>query len=172
VVNGGESGAPGAPSADEWAEAKRDPTSMSSLGGAEAAISAVLLQKVIDALRAGVPNEACGVLVSDRPWSEGGAAARWVSMRNAAESPYRYLIDADEQLKVWMQLDAADEVVWAIVHSHVASEARPSQTDVGLAAYPESLYVIASLADFDHPTVRAWSIVEGAVSEVSLLVTE
>jgi proteasome lid subunit RPN8/RPN11 len=170
VVSGGEPEA--LPTAEEWAQIKRDPSSRSDGAGAEAAISAALLQEVIDALRAGVPNEACGVLVSSRYWDDGGAAQRWVSMRNAAQSPYRYLIDAQEQLKVWMELDDADEVVWAIVHSHVASPAQPSQTDIGLAAYPDSLYVICSLSDFDHPHVRAWTIVDGAVSEVALLVTE
>ena len=82
------------------------------------------------------------------------------------------MIDAQEQLRVWTELDDADEVVWAIVHSHVASPARPSQTDVGLAYYPDSLYVVCSLTDFEHPDVRAWSITEGAMSEVALLVTE
>ena len=167
MVNGGD----GEPSADEWAAVKRDALSVAS-SGTSASISANLLQEVIDALRAGVPNEACGILVSERYWADGGVAARWVSLRNAAESPYRYMIDAQEQLKVWTQLDDADEVVWAIVHSHVASLARPSQTDIGLAFYPDSLYIIVSLTDFDHPTAQAWSIVGGDVTEVGLLVTE
>ena len=160
------------PSAEEWAAAKRDPASVSSAGGAEAAIPAAVLQEAIDALRAGVPNEACGVLVSDRYWAEGGSALRWVEMRNAAASPYRYMIDADEQFKVWMELEDGGEVVWAIVHSHVASPARPSQTDVGLAFYPESLYVVVSLTDIEHPEARAWAIADGVVAEVALLVTE
>jgi len=159
------------PTPEEWAEVKRDGAPVVPTG-AHASISAVLLQEVIDALRAGVPNEACGILVSDHHWNEGGAALRWVGLRNAAASPYRYMIDPQEQLKVWTQLDEADEVVWGIVHSHVASEARPSQTDVGLAYYPDSLYVVCSLTDFEHPTVRAWSIVDGAVLEVGLAVTE
>lgn len=159
------------PTNDEWAKVKRDPSSVRSTS-AHAPIPAVLLQEVIDTLRAGVPNEACGILVSDRYWAEGGVALRWIGMRNAAESPYRYMIDPQEQFKVWTQLDDADEVVWGIVHSHVASEAKPSQTDVGLAFYPDSLYVVCSLTEFELPTVRAWSIVDGAVSEVSLLVTE
>jgi proteasome lid subunit RPN8/RPN11 len=82
------------------------------------------------------------------------------------------LIDPQEQFEVWTQLDDANEVVWAIVHSHVSSPARPSQTDVGLAFYPDSLYVVVSLSDMDAPDARAWSIVEGAVTEVALLVTE
>ena len=128
-----------------------------------------LQDELLDALRAGAPNEACGILVSDRYWADGGVAKRWISLRNAAESPYRYLIDPQEQLRVWMDLDDADEVVWAIVHSHVASPARPSQTDVGLAYYPDSLYVVCSLTTMDEPDLRAWSIVDGAVSEVGLL---
>lgn len=159
------------PSPEEWAAVKRDPSSVVG-GGGEAAIPAALLQEVLDALRAGVPNEACGVLVSDQYWAAGGAALRWVSMRNAAESPYRYMIDAQEQLRVWTELDDADEVVWAIVHSHVASPPRPSQTDVGLAFYPDSLYVVVSLSEMERPDARAWSIVDGVVTEVALLVTE
>jgi proteasome lid subunit RPN8/RPN11 len=159
------------PTPEEWAEVKRDASSVRT-SSAHASISAVLLQEVIDGLRVGVPNEACGVLVSDNYWADGGSALRWIGLRNAAESPYRYLIDPQEQLEVWTRLDDADEVVWGIVHSHVASEAKPSQTDVGLAFYPDSLYIVCSLTDFDHPTVRAWSIVDGAVSEVSLVVTE
>ena len=155
------------PSPDEWAAIKRD---AQSVGESEesAALPANVRAEVLDALRAGVPNEACGILVSDRYWAAGGVATRWVSLRNAAESPYRYLIDPHEQLRVWMELDDADEVVWAIVHSHVASPARPSQTDIGLAYYPNSLYIVCSLTNKDEPDLRAWSIVDGAVSEVEL----
>ena len=159
------------PTADEWAAVKREPEAV-GVFTESASIRAALLQELIDAARAGVPNEACGLLVSDRVLGDGGAPTRYIALRNAAESPYRYLIDPDEQLKVWIELDDADEVLWAIVHSHVASPAVPSATDVGLAFYPDSLYVIVSLADDKAPTVRAWSIRDGAVSEVALAVTE
>jgi [CysO sulfur-carrier protein]-S-L-cysteine hydrolase len=166
VVSDGDS----LPTAEEWAAIKKDAASVES-STATAVVPAAVLTELVDALRAGVPNEACGILVSDRSWSDGGAATRWVGLRNAAESPYRYMIEAQEQLKVWMELDDADEVVWAIVHSHVASPARPSQTDIGLAFYPDSLYIVCSLTDLDHPDVRAWSIVDGVVSEIALTVT-
>ena len=96
-----------------------------------------------------------------------GQPTRFLGLRNAAASPYRYLIDPDEQLRVMLQIDDADEVVWGIVHSHVASPPEPSATDVGLAAYPDALYLICSLAGAT-PVVRAWSIRDGAVSEVVL----
>ena len=157
------------PTPDEWAAAKREPSDeVVTAAVAHASMSAELLQEVIDAARAGLPNESCGLLVADRYAADGASPTRYVPLRNAAESPYRYLIDSAEQLKVWMELDDADEVVWAIVHSHVASPARPSATDVGLAFYPDSLYLICSLAEPDHPVVRAWSIRDGMVSEVQL----
>lgn len=158
------------PTPQEWEAAKRDARSRKTSSRLRTTMSADLLQEVIDAARGGVPNEACGLLVSDRYVADGGAPLRYVALRNAAESPYRYLIDPQEQLRVWMALEDADEVVWAIVHSHVASAAEPSATDVGLAFFPESLYVICSLANPDAPAVRAWSIVDGAVTEVPLAV--
>jgi len=105
--------------------------------------------------------------VADRVAEEGGVPTRFVGMRNAAASPYRYLMDPAEQLRVLLEIDDADEVVWAIVHSHVASPPRPSATDIGLATYPDSLYLLCSLAA-EPPDVRAWTIVGGAVNEVVL----
>jgi proteasome lid subunit RPN8/RPN11 len=88
-------------------------------------------------------------------------------MRNAAASPYRYLMDPQEQLRVMLEVDDADEAVWAIVHSHVASPPRPSATDIGLAAYPDALYLLCSFSS-EPPDLRAWTIVGGAVNEVVL----
>ena len=45
----------------------------------------------------------------------------------------------------------------------------PSATDVGLAYYPDSLYLICSLAEA-APVVRAWSIRNDTVLEVPLSV--
>ena len=118
-------------------------------------------------LRSAAPNEGCGVLVADRVAEDGGVPNRFVGMRNVAESPYRYLMDPMEQLELLEQIDEQDEVVWAIVHSHVASPPYPSPTDIGLAAFPEAIYLLASFA-FEPPELRAWTIVDGAVNEVVL----
>ncbi len=96
-------------------------------------------------------------------------------MRNRAASPFRYEIDSEDLLRATIETDDADEVFWAIVHSHIASPARPSPTDIGLAFYPDALYVLVSL----HPDeadavtgaagIRAWRIVDGQVHEVSIV---
>jgi proteasome lid subunit RPN8/RPN11 len=134
---------------------------------ASAALPAPIREVLIDWLRGALPDEGCGLLISDRSAEDGGLPGRFVGMRNAAASPYRYLMDPEEQLRVLLEVDDADEVVWAIVHSHVASPSRPSVTDIGLATYPDALYLICSFAG-EPPDLRAWTIVDGAVNEVVL----
>ena len=143
-------------------------------GPASVAMPAALLQALVDHARAGYPNEACGIVVGDRPAAEGGVPLRFVPTRNAAASPYRYEIDSRELYDLTVATDDADETFWAIVHSHVASPARPSPTDIGLAFYPDALYVLVSLAADEAPaapgmpSVRAWRIVDREVSEVAI----
>ncbi|MFV2063314.1 MAG: Mov34/MPN/PAD-1 family protein [Chloroflexota bacterium] len=134
---------------------------------ASAALPAALRDELIDWLRGGLPNEGCGVLVGDRVAEDGGLPTRFEGMRNTAVSPYRYLMDPEEQLRVMLEIDDNDEVVWGIVHSHVASPPVPSTTDVGLAAYPDALYLICSFSD-EPPLLRAWTVIDGAVNEVVL----
>jgi proteasome lid subunit RPN8/RPN11 len=134
---------------------------------ASAALPASLRQELVAWCRDGLPNEACGLLVGPRPAEDGGIPNRFIGLRNVAASPYRYLIDPDEQLRVMLAIDDADEVIWGIVHSHVASAAAPSMTDVGLAQYPDAVYVICSFAE-DPPEVRGWTIRDGVVGEVVL----
>jgi proteasome lid subunit RPN8/RPN11 len=97
-----------------------------------------------------------------------------VPTQNAASSPYRYEIDSIELLAVTLEAERNDEEIWGIVHSHTASPARPSPTDIGLAFYPDSLYLLVSLAETEvdpatgEPGIRAWRILDGEVFEVEL----
>ena len=147
-------------------------------GPASVTLPATMIQAMIDHARAEAPNEACGVIIGDRPASDGGRALRWHAARNKAASPFRYELDPDELYRLTVDTDDADETFWAIVHSHTHTQARPSTTDVAQAFYPEALYVVVSLASTVDdpetaaglPTVRAWRIVDGDAFEVELLV--
>ena len=147
-------------------------------GPVAAAIPATMIQALIDHARAGVPDEACGLIVGDRPAAAGGRALRWEPVRNAAASAYRYEIHPDDLYRLTVATDDADEVFWGIVHSHTHTPAVPSPTDIGLAFYPDALYILVSLAEDEEdvgtalPSVRAWRIVDGAVHEVALDVVE
>jgi len=134
---------------------------------ASARIPAPVRDELVAWLRAARPNEGWGVLVAARIAEDGGVPARFMGMRNAAASPYRYYPEPEELLRVMLEIDDADEVVWGVVHSHVGSAPIPSATDVGLATYPDAVYVIASFAT-EPPELRAWTIVAGAVNEVVL----
>jgi proteasome lid subunit RPN8/RPN11 len=138
-------------------------------GPASVTIPAELVQALVDHARAEDPNEACGLIVGDGPAATGGRALRFEPTRNRAASPYRYEIHPDDLLRLTIATDDADEVFWGIVHSHVRSPAFPSPTDVGLAFYPDALYVLVSLAD-DEPALGAFRIVDGGIHPVELLV--
>ena len=130
-----------------------------------------LVEAIVAHARAEDPNEACGLVIGDRPAGEGGRPLRFEPTRNQAASPYRYEIHPDDLLRLTIATDDADEVFWAIVHSHVRSPAYPSPTDVGLALYPDALYVLVSLAEAE-PALGAYRIVDGAIHAVELLVGE
>jgi [CysO sulfur-carrier protein]-S-L-cysteine hydrolase len=124
--------------------------------------------------RAEYPNESAGLIIGDGPAAAGGRALRFEATRNKAASPLRYEIDPDDLYRLTVATDDADEAFWAIVHSHTHTPAVPSPTDIGLAFYPDALYLLVSLSDEEAdpatgaPSVRAWRIVEGEVHEVSL----
>jgi len=107
-----------------------------------------------------LPNEACGLLAG-----RDGRVEHFYPMRNADQSPSTYRLDPTEQLRVFNEIEEAGLDLGGIFHSHTRSEAYPSPTDLHQAFYPEARYVLVSLADRDHPAVRAYSIVDGAVSE-------
>jgi proteasome lid subunit RPN8/RPN11 len=139
-------------------------------GPASVTLPADFVQAMVDHARADYPNEACGVIVGDRPAAEGGMALRWVPMRNEYASPLRYRINAEDLYPVLVEVDDADDrAFWAIVHSHVRSAAYPSPTDVGQAVFPDALYLLVSL-EADEPALGAFRIVDGTIFPVELLV--
>ena len=133
------------------------------------AISSVLYEKIVAHARADHPDEACGVIAgpagSDRP-------ERFIAMLNAERSPTFYRFDSLEQLRVWREMDDRDEEPVVIYHSHTATEAYPSRTDVGLAAEPDAHYVLVSTRDPGQDEVRSYRIVDGVVTEEPVTIVE
>ncbi|HSU02905.1 MAG TPA: M67 family metallopeptidase [Nocardioides sp.] len=123
------------------------------------------------------PDEACGVVAgpegSDRP-------ERFIPMVNAAGSPTFYEFDSTELLALYKDMDARDEEPVVIYHSHTATEAYPSRTDIGLASEPNAHYVLVSTRDcFDEAggnsdgpvEFRSYRIIDGAVTEEDVTIT-
>jgi proteasome lid subunit RPN8/RPN11 len=142
-------------------------------GPAEVFVPPSIREAIVAQARAEYPNESCGLILGDTPAGEGGVALEYVPARNKAASPYRYEIDPADLLRLTIETDDADQVFWGIVHSHTHTPAVPSPTDIGLAFYPESLYLLVSLSDDEAgsdgaPSLRAWRIVGGQVHEVEI----
>ena len=132
-------------------------------------IRADLVAAMVDHARADHPDEACGVIAgpegSDRP-------ERFIAMVNAERSPTFYRFDSGEQLKVWRGMDAADEAPIVIYHSHTATEAYPSRTDISYASEPDAHYVLVSTRDPEHHELRSYRIVDGVVTEEPVTVVD
>ena len=133
----------------------------------------VIRRDLVDAMvahaRRDHPDEACGVIAgpdgADRP-------ERLIEMENAERSPTFYRFDSGEQLRVWRAMDAADEVPAVIYHSHTATEAYPSRTDVSFASEPDAHYVLISTRDPEEHELRSYRIVDGIITEEEIDVVE
>jgi [CysO sulfur-carrier protein]-S-L-cysteine hydrolase len=112
------------------------------------------------------PDEACGVVAgpagSDR-------AERFIAMDNAERSPTFYRFDSMEQFQVWKEMDDRDEEPVVIYHSHTATEAYPSRTDISYASEPNAHYVLVSTRDADAE-FRSYRIIDGKVTEEEVTV--
>ena len=125
-------------------------------------ISQALLDKVIAHARDEHPDEACGIIAGP---AGSGRPQRFIAMMNAERSPTFYRFDSMEQLKVWREMDDRDEEPVVIYHSHTATEAYPSRTDISYAMEPAAHYLLVSTADPDRAEVRSFLIADGVVTE-------
>ena len=119
------------------------------------------------------PDEACGVVIgpegSDLP-------TRLLRMINAERSPTFFRFEPQEQFALYKEMSRTGEEIVVVYHSHTATEAYPSRTDISLASEPQAHYVIVSTATsgaLGGPvSVRSFRIVDGAVTEEEIQVTE
>ena len=132
-------------------------------------------QELVDALvahaRTDHPDEACGVIAgpagSDEP-------IRHIPMVNAARSTTFYEFETHDLLKLYRELDANNEDPVVIYHSHTATEAYPSRTDIAYASEPFAHYVLISTRESgteDGPyEFRSFRIVDGQVTEEEVVI--
>jgi [CysO sulfur-carrier protein]-S-L-cysteine hydrolase len=132
-------------------------------------IDADLQAAIIAHARRDHPDEACGVIAgpagSDSP-------RRFIMMQNAERSPTFYRFDSLEQLRVWREMDDNDEEAVVIYHSHTATQAYPSRTDISYASEPQAHYVLVSTRDESQTEFRSYRITGADVTEEPVHVTE
>ncbi len=124
-------------------------------------VNGVLLDEMLAHVAGLWPEEACG-LVGGRD----GRAVRLYPVENTRHSPVAFEMDPLQQIKAMLAMEAEGLELIAIYHSHPDGPARPSATDVANAYYPDAVQLIISLADRARPSVRAFTIIDGVVTEV------
>jgi proteasome lid subunit RPN8/RPN11 len=122
-----------------------------------------MLDAIVKHAREGAPNEACGLIAA-----ADGRAVKFYPIRNADASPVHYNMDSQEQLQAMLDMDDNNWELGGIYHSHTHTRAQPSATDVELAAYPEALYIIVSLAYEPDVEVRGFHIKGGVIEDAAL----
>jgi len=119
------------------------------------------------------PDEACGVVAG--PLGE-DRAERFIPMVNAAGSPTFYEFESMELLNLYKEMDDRDEEPVVVYHSHTATEAYPSRTDISLAGEPNAHYVLVSTREHGNSEgpveFRSYRIVDGVVTEEEVSVVE
>jgi proteasome lid subunit RPN8/RPN11 len=135
-------------------------------------ISQALVDAMVAHAKADHPDEACGVIAGP---AETGEPSRAIPMTNAARSPTFYEFDPGELLRLYRDLDERDEVPIVVYHSHTATEAYPSRTDIALAAEPEAHYVLISTREHGNDPgpveLRSFRLIDGEVTEEEVQVT-
>ena len=125
-------------------------------------IPAAVRDEIVGHARAGLPNEACGILAG-----RDGRVERFFPAESDEPSPYYYRIEARDQIRIMNAIEDAGLDLVGIYHSHTSSPAYPSRTDAEQAFWPDAVYVIVSLA-VPEADVRGYRIHDMAITEEAL----
>ncbi len=107
--------------------------------------------------------ECCGLLGGC-----GGVISAILPARNALASPNAFEIAPEELFRMFRELRGSRLDHLGIYHSHPAGDNTPSARDIERAFYPEVAYfVVSPLPDAPRP-VRAFSLREGRVTELTI----
>jgi [CysO sulfur-carrier protein]-S-L-cysteine hydrolase len=88
------------------------------------------------------PQEACGLVAGKNAYS-----VAVFPIHNLIESPVRYQMDPEQQIKAFIQMEEKGWDLAAIYHSHPSGPHKPSPTDVAENYYPDTIHLVWSRID-------------------------
>jgi proteasome lid subunit RPN8/RPN11 len=124
-----------------------------------------LMNRIIEHARQEYPLESCGILAGKK-----GRISKFYPMGNTEKSSSCYLMEPEEQARVFQEIEKEGLELSAVYHSHPRTSAFPSQRDVDYAFYPDSLILIISLMEKKVPRIGAFQIEEGKIEEKAIKV--
>ncbi|MBI4822689.1 MAG: M67 family metallopeptidase [Nitrospirae bacterium] len=121
-----------------------------------------IINEMIHHAKEAYPKEACGILTGIDM-----KAKKLYRMKNIDNSEVSYEMDSREQFQVMKEIEKEGLKMLAIYHSHPASPPYPSQRDIGLAFYPDTVYIIIGLTT-ETPEINAFLMREGEVDKIEI----
>jgi proteasome lid subunit RPN8/RPN11 len=128
-------------------------------------IRAGIVEEMLRHARSEPGMECCGLLAG-----VGGVITRTFPAKNALASPTAYEVAPQELFQLFRRMREEELEHLGIYHSHPASENVPSPRDIELAAYPNEAYFIISPLPAAPQPVRAFSIRDGRVEELEIVI--
>lgn len=120
--------------------------------------------QLVEQARRNPALECCGLLAG-----RDGTITRSFPAVNAASDPANsYDIAPEELFRLMREMRAAGLEMLGIYHSHPNDRNEPSASDVERAYYPDAAYFIISPREDTARPVRAFSIREGRVAELTM----
>lgn len=111
--------------------------------------------------------EVCGLI-----GGKNGLPRSCYPVKNTAAHPQqRFQLDPAQQISAMVKMRDQGEELFAIYHSHPGAPATPSASDLELASYPETLYLIISLNTKGILEMRGYKIAHNAAQEITLSLT-
>lgn len=110
--------------------------------------------------------ECCGLLAG-----RDGEITAIIPATNARSSATAYEIEPRELFEMFRYLRKKELTHLGQYHSHLSTENVPSSSDIEQAGYPDQAYFIVSLRPDAPNPVRAFSIRDGAVRELEIILT-
>lgn len=130
------------------------------------------VNSILEHLIKELPHEGCGVLIGEFlgnfPYKD-ASALYFIPTENNKKSALAYEIAPKDLLKADDFAREKGVDIIGVVHSHTNSDPYPSVTDIEFAVDPSWYYVIVSFR-FSKPTMRAYRIINGIVSEEAIFV--
>jgi len=123
------------------------------------------MNQMIDHLSAVYPEEGCGLAAGNN-----NLVSQIYPIENILHSQTAYEMDPLSQVKTMLAIETQANALLAIYHSHPHGPATPSETDIAQAYYPEAIYLIISLAEWDNPSFRGFHILEGTAVETNIII--
>jgi proteasome lid subunit RPN8/RPN11 len=96
-----------------------------------------LIDEMRDHVRQCSPEEGCGILAGNER-----IASKIYRITNALHSPIRFQMDANEQVKAFLEIESLGLEIIAIYHSHPEGPSIPSETDLAEYAYPDVVSIV------------------------------